>query len=701
MTIALSCRVPLAAPSFSVRVLRSGLASRAASSPSDPRWARDAVLPCQPAVLSPSSDAPANPDSHAKWSDFTAISQRTRNALSAHPHLERMTEVQESVLTLLFGAPNSRRKAAVTASVTVGLPDLTEVGWERKKPPPNLPTLNVSTFLDSLPRMPDLPNALGKLEPDKRLHASDLLVRSNTESGKTLAFVVAAVETILKMPKAPSKDVPILIVAPSRELAAQIQTEAKSIMDAHAFKSVLVVEGEDRAKQIKKILHQPVQVVIGTPGSLLDLMNIESKLVRRLFGLKVLIYDEADTLLDLGFLGDMTLIKKFLPPPETRQTFMFSSTFNDNLKRLAAEHMRPAHTLSLDTVSQPLTHLITKQTHIQCPFSLQPQLLLHFLHQHQNSTHNGKIIVVFQTSQLTAHLTRIFNHIPGIKVMQLHSAMDPRDRARSSEHFRAARTGILFTSDVDMRDVDYPDVTQVIQFGIPRSVDQYIHLTKCVGAHGEAILVHTSFETPFVEEALLGEAGLPLKRSVMHDPVLISRDKAMVGLLREAYAKGDSKQGSAAYSAFLGYYRGLGDTLSFTGETLLLASKEFALGLCGLPIVPNAVNRPLGRSNVRDDVEIEVPGLQDGVEGGKQRGKPKEERKWKPKHAPVQKREELATMAGTLERLAEMRAHSERVQRNIAKGPKVDQNQTNWKEKVTKKLKKKAERPWETRGRAK
>ncbi|KAI8619208.1 P-loop containing nucleoside triphosphate hydrolase protein [Chytriomyces sp. MP71] len=540
---------------------------------------------------------------------------------------------------------------------------------------------------------------------DSDIHQTNVQVRSKTGTGKTLAFVIAAVETILKMPKAPSNRAPILIVAPSRELAAQIQAEAKPIMDAHGLKSVLVVGGEDRAKQCKKIVYQPIQVVIGTPGRLLDLMNVEPKLRKRLLGLKVLIYDEADMLLDYGFQGDMTLIKNLLPPPETRQTFMFSATFSNNVKKLATDHMRPAHTLSLDTVaaSQPATHLTTKQTHIQCPFSLQPQLLLHLLRHHQKTTPNSKIIVFFPTTHLTGHLNRVFNHISGLEVMQLHSAMEQRDRTRTSERFRAARTGILFTSDVSARGVDYPNVTLVLQFGVPRNVEQYIHRvgrTGRAGATGEAVLVHTRYETPFVEGALLGSAGLPLKRNVVHDPAVIARDKEALEVLREAYAKGDWGEGSSCYAAFLGYYRGFGSSLPLTGETLVQAGKEFALGLCGLPTVPKVSSGLLTRLHLsmRDGVEVESPRpvRQDTMAGEKQVGKPQEERKWEPKHESVKGRTERATMTSTLERLATLNGQSKRFLRKTPEDSNA--GSPNWKKKASNRYAKKAQQGWETRG---
>ncbi|KAI8619207.1 hypothetical protein BC830DRAFT_1105127 [Chytriomyces sp. MP71] len=176
----LSCSAPLIAPSLSVRLLRGGLASRAASLSLDSDSVTSDSSP--PPSASPSSSSsrasPANIDSYAKWSDFTGISERTRKVVSTQLQFERMTEVQESVLTLLFGASDPGSKVAKNATVTVGLPELASAGWKRQEPPTQPPTLKVSKFLESLPPVPDLPNALGILEPDNRLHTSDLLVSS-------------------------------------------------------------------------------------------------------------------------------------------------------------------------------------------------------------------------------------------------------------------------------------------------------------------------------------------------------------------------------------------------------------------------------------------------------------------------------------------------------------------------------------------
>ncbi|KAJ3240887.1 hypothetical protein HDU78_002054 [Chytriomyces hyalinus] len=595
-----------------------------------------------------------------KWADYTNISPQTRHAITETLKFPEMTLVQDAVMSLMFGATSTTPPTSASTTdpvaeaqqqpealptpqkfhfeslnlpVTKGLP-LTEK--EARKSSSRIPeTLKIGDFLNSLPSKSLVPVdaqsetvARGRtrkpFEPTQtdvgnRLHAPDLLVRSKTGTGKTLAFIVAAVESVLKSPGGFNRTAvtPILVIAPSRELAHQIYEEAKVIIRAHRLNAISLVGGDDRAKQRKKIVYDPVQLIVATPGRLLDLLQYEPKLKSRLRGVKVLIYDEADLLLEYGFSVAMERILKYLPPREERQTFMFSATISEEIKLLATETMRPSQTISIDTVAlnQTPTHLTTKQTHIQCPYSLQPQLLLHLLKHHIATTPQSKIIVFFPTTHLTAHLAQVFNNVSNLDVLQIHSQIDQRERMRVSDRFRASRgSSILFTSDVSARGVDYPDVTLVLQMGLPRNLEQYIHRvgrTGRAGKPGQAIIVHTRYETPFIEKVLLGNGGLPIKRDLVHNPQVIARDKAALQTLKDAYRKGDWSVGSACYAAFLGYYRGFGsEVMTLPNETLVKAAEEFALGLCGLPMVPKVGSGLLTRLRLRvdDGVKVLKPG---------------------------------------------------------------------------------------------
>ncbi|ORY46979.1 P-loop containing nucleoside triphosphate hydrolase protein [Rhizoclosmatium globosum] len=565
-----------------------------------------------------------------QWKDYSLISETTRNAITNNLKFDSMTLVQDSVLTVLFGykqkpldsaAANNDTQSlpmeSLGMSVTVGLPpaegDEPRSGKLRKQDTTPPPSFRIKQYVDSLETKTKEWTDAGYAETSeekltsseylRHLRASDLLVRSKTGTGKTLAFVVAALETVLKSPEGiVGSATPILVIAPSRELAAQIKAEASVILKAHGLNCVML------------LTYNPCHMIVATPGRLLDILRNDPKLKKRVRGLKVLVYDEADLLLEHGFAATMEAIQNLLPPPSTRQTFMFSATFSPQVKALASGTLRHDKTLSLDTIpkAQVPTHLTTKQTHINCPFSLQPQLLLHLLKSHRASTPFPKIIVFFPTTHLTAHLSHVFNQIPGFDIMELHSQMEQRMRMRVSDRFRASRNGILFTSDVSARGVDYPDVSLVIQMGVPRNLEQYIHRigrTGRAGKTGSSILVHSSYETPFLVKELQGTGGLPIKRDTVHDPQLIARDAESLAILKEAYRKGEWAMGSACYAAFLGYYRGLGNYMPLTAETLVKAADEFALGLCGLPQVPKIGSGLLTRLglSVKDGVKVLTP----------------------------------------------------------------------------------------------
>ncbi|KAJ3031184.1 UNVERIFIED_CONTAM: hypothetical protein HDU68_006055 [Siphonaria sp. JEL0065] len=570
-----------------------------------------------PIAITPTPSPSINPNQQQhlnghKWSDYTLISPKTRTAITATLKYESMTLVQDSILSVLFGYKKPGTNESPTPSQPAETFKMESLGTNASKIQAVAPTMKIKEYVDSLETRlvqyerpdSDLPS---------KLYSFDLLVRSKTGTGKTLAFVVAAIETVLKTPNGfKDSTTPILVLAPSPELAAQIKAEASVVLAAHGLKAAMFVGGEDRAKQLKKYTYnnRGYKMILAMPGRFLDVLQNDSIVKKRMRGLKILVYDEVDLLLDHGFQNTMNAIQKLLPPPSTRQTFMFSANFSPEIKLLAAGMLCHDKTVSLDTVlkSQVPTHLTTKQTHIHCPFSLQPQLLLHLLQSHRASTPFPKIIVFFPTTHLTTHLSQVFNTIPGMNIMELQSQMEQRARARVGDQFRASQNGILFTSDVSAKEVDYPDVSLVVQMGVPRNLEQYIHrigITGRAGKTGSSILVHSSYETPFLLKVLLGTGRLPIKRDTSHDLKLTES----WAILKEAYRKGSWPVGSACYAAFLGYYRGLSPYMPLTSETLVRASDEFALGLCGLPQVPKIGSGLLPRLglNVEDGVKVLTP----------------------------------------------------------------------------------------------
>jgi ATP-dependent RNA helicase MSS116, mitochondrial len=218
--------------------------------------------------------------------------------------------------------------------------------------------------------------------------------------------------------------------------------------------------------------------------------------------------------------------------------------------------------VTLDTVGSkdPPTHLNIPQTYVQSPFSLQPVTLWTLIDAHRSTTPNAKIIVFFNTTKSVIHLSRAFNNLVGestasqMDVLQIHSKLEQRQRSRVADRFRASREGVLFTSDVSARGVDYPNVTLVVQMGVPSSAEQYVHRigrTGRAGRSGEGVLVVSAYELQFVKELM--RVGVPIKVDVRHDAIKYGRDLARREVLKSSFARGDYKLAVDCYTAFIGF----------------------------------------------------------------------------------------------------------------------------------------------------
>ncbi|KAJ3304748.1 hypothetical protein HDU76_005137 [Blyttiomyces sp. JEL0837] len=480
-----------------------------------------------------------------RWQDLPNISVKTRKSIQDNFGHEYLTGVQRSVLELLppISSPSSSNADS---------------------PSPTLPI------------------------------SQDLLVQAKTGTGKTLAFLVSALESSLRLPRPTSNRVNILVVSPTRELALQIYEEAKKLLRGHLLKAGCIVGGLDRDKQLKNfLLGGKCDIVVGTPGRLLDFFRADASFKRRFSAVTTLVLDEADQLLDMGFRDDIEKLINHLPPSPPRQTLMFSATLTPQIHSIAKQVLQKNHKV-IETVSKTdvPTHLRIRQSYLVCPFSHQPATLLHIITTHRKQNPNAKIIVFFNTTKATDHLARVFNEIPGIETLHLSSLLDSRQRIKISDRFRASRSAVLFTSDVSARGVDYPGVSLVVQIGIPASVAQYVHRvgrTGRAGSSGEGVLILTKFERGFLKEL---QKSVPVREEVRWDPVVLNRDKEVLENLRVAYSRSDFYKAEEAYSSFLGFYRQFQTRLGMTREILAAAAREYALGFLGLPKVPR-IPRPL------------------------------------------------------------------------------------------------------------
>jgi len=329
----------------------------------------------------------------------------------------------------------------------------------------------------------------------------DCLAKAKTGTGKTLAFMIPTIEQIINYKKSSNNDnVNVLVISPTRELAQQIATETEKLLTFHnnsLRKVVTMVGGTNKNKDIKA-LRGKTPFVVATPGRLLDHLQ-NSNLAQRMSNLDVLIFDEADQLLDMGFRPDIERILRLLQPSKnTRQTLLFSATIPEQVNDIANIALRPNWAF-VDTVGEESeqTHQHVQQ---QLMISSQQDIVRNLFSILDRETSSGpyKIIVFFTTARLVGFMSELFNSVSsqiGYKVLEIHSRKTQKAREKASEAFRKSSNAVMFTSDVTARGMDYPDVTFVLQVGLTDR-SQYIHrLGRTARAGKVCLFFFSSFST--------------------------------------------------------------------------------------------------------------------------------------------------------------------------------------------------------------
>ncbi|XP_065627519.1 probable DEAD-box ATP-dependent RNA helicase 48 isoform X2 [Quercus suber] len=298
------------------------------------------------------------------------------------------------------------------------------------------------------------------------LEGKDALVKAKTGTGKSAAFLLPAIETVLKASSNSTiQRVPpiyVLILCPTRELASQLAAEANAMLKYHDGVCVQTLVGGTRFKDDQKRLESdPCQIIVATPGRLLDHIENKSSLSLRLMGLKMLVLDEADHLLDLGFRKDMEKIVDCLP--RQRQSLLFSATVPKEVRRISQLILKREHAF-IDTVGLGCVETPAKirQSCLIASHELHFQIVHHLLKEHISQTPDYKVIVFCTTGMVTSLMCLLLREMK-MNVRELHSRKPQLYRTRISDEFRESKRLILVSSDVSARGMNYPDVTLVTQ----------------------------------------------------------------------------------------------------------------------------------------------------------------------------------------------------------------------------------------------
>lgn len=318
----------------------------------------------------------------------------------------------------------------------------------------------------------------------------DVIAQSETGSGKTLSFALPIIDRMDR-----NDGLATLILAPTRELALQISQEFVKFSHGKRLGITPVYGGVSITEQIRKL--RQTNIIVGTPGRLVDLLQ-RGEL--HLETIKHLVFDEADRMLDMGFLPDIERIVRFVP--KRRQTLLLSATLPNEIVRVSQKYLVNPERIELASAVKPE---FLQQTYFQTNTEQKLSLLIHLLQAERDLA-----LVFCNRKHITSKLARKLSH-NGVPAKCLHGGMSQNQRERVTADFRQKKFNVLVATDVAARGLHIDDVTHVYNYEIPRDVDSYTHRvgrTARAGKRGEAIsLVATDDERQFFKQVLFTYSG--------------------------------------------------------------------------------------------------------------------------------------------------------------------------------------------------
>src|SRR5688572_19252677 len=318
------------------------------------------------------------------------------------------------------------------------------------------------------------------------LERRDVLGLAQTGSGKTAAFALPML-TMMEKGRARARMPRTLILEPTRELAAQVQDAFETLGKQHKLTVALLIGGVSFDDQDRKI-DRGADVVIATPGRLLDHVARGRLLLN---GIEILVIDEADRMLDMGFIPDIEKICKLLPV--TRQTLFFSATMPPEIQRLTHQFLHNPARIEVAPPSTTAESIEQRLVKAPADFTAKRAALRDLL----RSFDNIKNAIIFANRKTTVGIIETSLKRHGFNASALHGDMDQRARLKTLEAFRGGEITFLIASDVAARGLDIPDVSHIFNFDVPVHPEDYVHRigrTGRAGREGHAFMMVTPHE---------------------------------------------------------------------------------------------------------------------------------------------------------------------------------------------------------------
>ncbi|KAJ2788040.1 ATP-dependent RNA helicase [Coemansia interrupta] len=419
------------------------------------------------------------------------------------------------------------------------------------------------------------------------LAGRDVLGAAKTGSGKTLSFLIPAIELLTKLKFKPRNGTGAIIISPTRELALQIFGVARELLKYHSQTFGIVIGGANRKAEADKLI-KGVNLLIATPGRLLDhLQNTKGFIFKNL---KTLVIDEADRILENGFEDEMKAIVKILPQEE-RQSMLFSATQTTKVEDLARISLKkgPLY-INVDEGKEKATAEGLEQGYVVCESDKRFLLLFTFLKRNLKK----KVIVFFSSCNSVKYHAELLNYID-VPVLDLHGKQKQQKRTNTFFEFINADKGILLCTDVAARGLDIPAVDWIIQYDPPDDPRDYIHRvgrTARAGGQGKSLLFLLPSELGFLR--YLKQSKVPLNEYQFPPKKVANVQSQLEKLIQKNFYL--SKSARDGYRSYLQAYASYQLKNIFSVNSLDLEKVGKAFGFT----VPPNVNISIGETRKTD-----------------------------------------------------------------------------------------------------
>ena len=329
------------------------------------------------------------------------------------------------------------------------------------------------------------------------LEGKDVLASAQTGTGKTAGFTLPLLHLLSENPKEKYRPVRALILTPTRELAAQVYANVREYSEFLNLRSAVIFGGVNQKPQVATI-RQGIDVLVATPGRLLDLQNQGLLSLKRV---EIFVLDEADRMLDMGFLRDIQKVINIMP--EARQNLMFSATFSKDIKKLA--HGILNHPVQVEATPENTTVEAISQKVYRVAKGKKTGLIIKLI-----AEGNWKQVLVFTRTKHGANRLCEKMVKSGITAAAIHGNKSQGARTKALSGFKSGKIRVLVATDIAARGIDIPLLPHVINFELPNISEDYVHRigrTGRAGANGQALSLVSADETSYLKgiEKLIGE----------------------------------------------------------------------------------------------------------------------------------------------------------------------------------------------------